>query len=195
MKKFFAAAALSLAALLLFAGCSAQITADISSGWLTSPDNGYDPNFYESLDYSVDFVNSETDENLNIDIDSDNSAYNITTEAVGTMSFLMPDGSTATYTNVYHLTMAQTVSATYKGQRRNADVHVRRERRRRPGHVRTRGCGYRHAGSVVHLAQQYGDGHGCRAPRVQPDPQHTDFAHARRDDFRRERQQFVHLHV
>ena len=122
MKKFFAAAALSLAALLLFAGCSAQITADISSGWLTSPDNGYDPNFYESLDYSVDFVNSETDENLNIDIDSDNSAYNITTEAVGTMSFLMPDGSTATYTNVYHLTMTQTVSATYTYERDNGET-------------------------------------------------------------------------
>ena len=110
MKKFFAAAALSLAALLLFAGCSAQVTVDISSGWLTSPTTNYDQNFYESLDYSVKFANSDTEEHLTIEIDPDNSSYNITTEARST--YTLPDGS-ATYTSVYHLTATLKVSATY----------------------------------------------------------------------------------
>lgn len=126
MKKFFAAAALSLAALLLFAGCSAQITADISSGWLTSPDNGYDPNFYESLDYEVSFSNTESNSasRLTIETDTENSSYNITTKAVGTMSFPTPDGSTQTYTNVYHLRSELTMSATFTYTRSNGEKLV-----------------------------------------------------------------------
>ena len=112
MKKCFAAAA-SLAALLLFAGCSAQVTVDISANWMTNPESTYVSDFYESLDYTVRFDNSDTDEHLDIEIDEDNSSYNITTEAAGTMTFPAPDGSTQTYTNVYHLTMTQVVSATY----------------------------------------------------------------------------------
>ena len=119
MKKFFAAAALSLSALLLFTGCSAQVTVDISSGWLKNPATNFDSSFYESLDYSVQFKTSETTEYLNIEIDSENSSYNITTEALS--SYTLPDGS-ASYTNVYHLTISQTVSATYTYTKENGDV-------------------------------------------------------------------------
>lgn len=119
MKKLFAAAALSLSALLLFTGCSAQITTDISSGWLTNPATNFDSSFYESLDYKSGFAMSETAENLTIEIDAENSAYNITTKALS--SYTLPDGS-ATYTNVYHLTITQTVSATYSYKRDNGEV-------------------------------------------------------------------------
>lgn len=83
---------MTIAALFLFAGCSAQIVASISSGWLTDPATTYDPNFYESLDYEVSFANTESNSTsrLTIEIDTENSSYNITTEAVGTMSFPTP---------------------------------------------------------------------------------------------------------
>ena len=118
MKKIFAAAAMSLAALFLFTGCSAQVVANISSGWLTDPANTFQDTFYESLDYSVDFENSETDDNVTIDVDTENSSFNITTAA---MSNYPVPGTSVTYTNVYHLTMTLTVSATYTYERANGE--------------------------------------------------------------------------
>ena len=113
---------MSLAALFLFTGCSAQITVSVSSGWLTDPATNYDSSFYESLDYEVRFKNSDTADRLTIVIDEKNSSYNVTTEAVGTKSFPMPDGSTQTYTNVYHLKMTLTLSATYTYERDNGET-------------------------------------------------------------------------
>ena len=120
MKKFLAAAATALAGLFLFAGCSAQVTANISSGWLTSPANNYDSSFYESLDYSVRFANSETDEHLNIAVDEENSSLNMTTEAQ--REFSSPAASGLIYTNVYHTKFTLQVSATYTYTREGAEA-------------------------------------------------------------------------
>lgn len=61
-------------------------------GMADDPATTYDPNFYESLDYEVSFANTESNSasRLTIEIDTENSSYNITTEAVGTMSFPTP---------------------------------------------------------------------------------------------------------
>lgn len=119
MKKFFAAAALSLAALFLFTGCAAQVTVSISSGWFTNPANGYEPSFYESLDYSISFIASDSGSNATIEIDGTNSAYNITTQAEET--YTVP-GTSRSYTDVYHLTITAKVSATYTYTRENGEV-------------------------------------------------------------------------
>lgn len=112
MKKFFAAAALATAALLLFTGCSAQITADISSGWFTDPATAFESTFYESLDYTVGFNNSASNTTgLTIDVDSKNSSYNITTKALS--NYTVP-GTNIQYSNVYYLKSTLTVSATYR---------------------------------------------------------------------------------
>lgn len=112
MKKLASAAAVVLAALFLFAGCSSQITVTLYSGWLTNTASNYEPEFYESLDYKVSFTPAETSTWVSYAVDKSeaNSSYNVTTEAIGT--YTSPDNG-VTYTNVYRMTITIKISASF----------------------------------------------------------------------------------
>ena len=112
MKKLAAAAAVVLAALFLFAGCSSQITVTLYSGWLSNTANNYERDFYESLDYKVSFTPAETSTWVSYAVDENeaNSSYNITTEAIGT--YTCPENA-VTYTNVYQLTITIQTAASF----------------------------------------------------------------------------------
>lgn len=110
MKKLAAAAAVVLAALFLFTGCSSQITVTLYSGWLIRTMNNYEREFYESLDYKVSFTPAETSNWISYSVDGTNSSYNVTTEAIGT--YTCPENA-VTYTNVYQLTITIQTAASF----------------------------------------------------------------------------------
>ena len=110
MKKLAAAAAVVLAALFLFAGCSSQITVTLYSGWLSNTANNYERDFYESLDYKVSFTPAETSNWISYSVDGTNSSYNVTTKAIGT--YTCPENA-VTYTNVYQLTITIQTAASF----------------------------------------------------------------------------------
>ena len=106
MKKLLATAALLVAGIFVFSGCTKQVATKLNANWQKT--SAYDQNYYELLEYSVAFSDADSTYSLKIVPDLENSSYVVETQALASENI---DGTT--YYDIYYLRSELTMAAQY----------------------------------------------------------------------------------
>lgn len=110
MKKRLAVCALAAAALVLFSACSVKSETTFSPNWQKTSLTEFNEEYKEQLTYALSFDN-ENDEGelgMRVELDSENSSYTVTLEAVGTTTI-----GEVTYHSLYRMTSKLTIAARF----------------------------------------------------------------------------------